>query len=171
MPPGCWKLQIRVFVGLGLVLATLWIALVVVPAVKERRRKSREFERWYKLELCQANLHALALACQDYSQRHGSYPQSLQNLYESGELGNPLCFSCPVTRDRDTLPDRRSEWREFAGQVGYGYRHAPASSSHRYVIAWDLMPHPDGRRCVVSKDGRQKAMEEPEFESAKAEWK
>ena len=171
MPPGCWKLQIRVFVGLGLVLATLWIALVVVPAVKERRRKSRDMDRLVTLGWCQANLRAFARACREYSQLHGSYPQSLQNLYESGKVDVPSYFACPATQNMDSLPHRGTAWSEFAGQVSYGYRPAPPSSSFRYVIAWDLTPHPDGRRCAVRKDGWCDAMEEPEFESAKAEWK
>lgn len=155
-PIAFWLLVLAVFAGL-----VAW----TVTAIAEYRRKELENQ-------CRLRLKQLGVYCDLYRSKYGGEAPSLKDLYRP-ELASAMdYFVCPVTGSHHIKDDsgEHGSWDAKAYMVGYEYRR-PASGTKTvpwFAVAWDILAHPDGRRCVLYYSGTTEALDPGGFERAKA---
>ncbi|KAF0244614.1 MAG: hypothetical protein FD180_2376 [Planctomycetota bacterium] len=164
--PNCFaqriKPTVRRKIGGCLLAITLLIPAVawLAAAISASWRSERE-------ATCKTRVQQIGVFREMYKKKFGGEPAELRNLYEHGFAVDPNVFVCPVTDNRltDHTPSLSGHWSEFSQFIGYEYRNAAAAPAAQpfWLVAWDKVAHPDGRRCVLYLDGTIGMVDERTF--------
>jgi len=139
-----------------LIPAVAWLAAAILASWRSEREAT-----------CKAHLQQIGVFRTQYAKKFGGEPAELRNLYEHGFGVDPNFFVCPATDKRPTnyTPTLSGHWSEFEEFIGYEYRNASLAPAGQpfWLVAWDKVAHPDGRRCVLYLDGTIGMVDERTF--------
>lgn len=150
---------------LGLVFVGGIVAAIVLPAmtrVSAARTMSRKVD-------CKNHLKQLGVYAALYEAKFRMYPPDLKSLWRPDLATSADIFICPVTSGKTgtaPTPAPGGAWESFASRVSYDYRFPVRGdeTAPDALMAWDRVPHPDGKRCVLLFQGRVDEVDQATFD-------
>ncbi|MCC6741151.1 MAG: hypothetical protein IT452_19075 [Planctomycetia bacterium] len=157
-----------VFAGigcLGLVFVGAIVAAIAIPTmtrVSSARSTSRKID-------CKNHLKQMGVYVALHEAKTRKYPPDLRALWRPDLATSADIFICPVTSgatDTTPAPAPGAPWESFASRVSYEYRFPERGDETPpdALMAWDRVPHPDGKRCVLLFQGRVDEVDQATFE-------
>ncbi|MEK7469307.1 MAG: hypothetical protein AAB074_18185 [Planctomycetota bacterium] len=134
-----------------LIPAAAWLA----AAIRASWRAERE-------STCKTHVQQIGVFREMYRKKFSVEPQELRSLYRPEITVEMGVFACPVTETHKVPWD--GDWGN-GDFVSYEYRNAASAPTGQpyWLVAWDRIAHPDGRRCVLYLDGTIAMLDERTF--------
>lgn len=162
-PAGLRWVLVLALVGTTVVTGAAAWFWIILPALRDKSMVTD----------CKSRLFGIGAYCSQYQSRYGTYPPALSALYQPAMIEWGDAFICPQERGKRESPARGVPFGLFADRVSYEFRTPPVppagkSPNPGFVVAWDRVPHRNGKRVVLLYDGSVEELDQAAFERALA---